>query len=197
MNKELISCAEHSLQVEIEKYEFMKKALEHDKTSLNNRPIFGGLEFDGLTMAKGEHVTDEIVMAKIDAKIKELKEDKYTTILHRSFGGDGVCIFVKINASKESFLNSFLTLEEYYFDNYSVAIDASCKDLPRLRFISYDPDIYVNPNGEIMNCEGCGRDTRSKSGLCARCVGNCSQIDDRRGRKILGMDGEDPTEEDY
>lgn len=83
-----------------------------------------------------------------ESLINELKADKYTAILHRSFGGDGICIFIRINANIDSFKNSYLYLEKYYFDTYGVVTDRSCKDVTRLRYISFDPDIFVNENAE-------------------------------------------------
>jgi hypothetical protein len=65
---------------------------------------------------------------------------------HRSFGGDGVCIFVKINPNK--FLESFNELAQYYWDNFNLAIDPSCKNKNRLRFISYDPYLFLNENSK-------------------------------------------------
>jgi len=76
----------------------------------------------------------------------ELKQDKYTCIIHRSAGGKGVCIFVKINPKK--FLESFYDLAQYYLDNYNISIDQACKDEARARFVSYDPYIYENPSSQ-------------------------------------------------
>ena len=74
--------------------------------------------------------------------LERLKNDKYTSILQRSFGGDGVCIFVKIDPTK--FIESFEGLAQYYYQNYDIAIDQSCKNPNRLRYVSYDPEIYTN-----------------------------------------------------
>jgi hypothetical protein len=79
-----------------------------------------------------------------DDLFNDLSNDRYTSILHRSAGGKGVCIFVKINVNK--FLESFYDLAQYYLDNYDVVIDESCKDEARARFVSYDPYIFVNEN---------------------------------------------------
>jgi hypothetical protein len=92
-----------------------------------------------------------LIVIDIDCEIsnetvENLKSDKYTHVLHRSFGGDGICIFVKINS--DLFAESFNGLAQYYFENYNIAIDQSCKNRNRLRFISYDPDIYVNEKSE-------------------------------------------------
>ena len=81
-----------------------------------------------------------------DALFDELKNDKYTCVIHRSAGGKGVCIFVKINPKK--FLESFYDLAQYYLDNYNISIDEACKDEARARFVSYDPYIFENPSSQ-------------------------------------------------
>lgn len=81
-----------------------------------------------------------------DNLFDELKNDKYTCVIHRSAGGKGVCIFVKINHKK--FLESFYDLAQYYLDNYNISIDEACKDEARARFVSYDPYIFENPSSQ-------------------------------------------------
>lgn len=81
-----------------------------------------------------------------DQLFEELKNDKYTCVIHRSAGGKGVCIFVKINPKK--FLESFYDLAQYYLDNYNISIDEACKDEARARFVSYDPYIFENPSSQ-------------------------------------------------
>lgn len=91
----------------------------------------------------GYIVVDIDVDTRIDNELYyALRNDKYTSILHYSLSGNGVCIFVKIDPDK--FLESYLGLEEYYFKTYNVVTDRSCKDKARFRFVSFDPDIYVN-----------------------------------------------------
>lgn len=74
--------------------------------------------------------------------VNKINADQYTFISHRSFGGDGLCVFVKINPNK--FLESFNELGQYYWDNFNLIIDNSCKNPNRLRFLSYDPYLYKN-----------------------------------------------------
>jgi hypothetical protein len=78
--------------------------------------------------------------------LNKINQDKYTMMSHRSFGGDGLCVFIKINSNK--FLESFNELAQYYWDNFNVAIDPSCKNKNRLRFISYDPYLFLNENSK-------------------------------------------------
>lgn len=74
--------------------------------------------------------------------LNKINEDKYTFLSHRSFGGDGICIFIKINPNK--FLESFNEIGQYYWDNFNIMIDQSCKNKNRLRFLSYDPYVFYN-----------------------------------------------------
>jgi hypothetical protein len=75
-------------------------------------------------------------------QIEALKKDRYTYILHRSFGGEGVCIFVKIDPEK--FKESFEGLAQYYYSNFGLVADRSCSNPNRLRYISFDPDLFEN-----------------------------------------------------
>jgi hypothetical protein len=84
-----------------------------------------------------------LIVIDIDDQINEdIKNDDYTYIYHKSFGGDGLCIFVRINPDK--FEDSFDGLADYYHKNYNITIDQACKNRNRLRYLSYDPDIFVN-----------------------------------------------------
>lgn len=84
-----------------------------------------------------------LIVIDIDHQINEdIKNDEFTYIYHKSFGGDGLCIFVRINPDK--FEDSFDGLADYYHKNYNVTIDQACKNRNRLRYLSYDPDIFVN-----------------------------------------------------
>lgn len=74
--------------------------------------------------------------------LNKINEDKYTFVSHRSFGGDGLCVFIKINPNK--FLESFNEIGQYYWDNFNLMIDQSCKNKNRLRFLSFDPYLFYN-----------------------------------------------------
>lgn len=78
---------------------------------------------------------------------EELKNDSYIYSFHHSVGGFGIVCYIKINSEKH--LESFLSLEKYFLDNYKIIIDKSCKNVDRYRFVSYDPDLYVNRKSKI------------------------------------------------
>lgn len=87
---------------------------------------------------------DQICKVDIDA----IKQDPYVFAVHLSVRGFGYAVLVKIDPDKH--LDAFLGLENYFFVNYSIVIDKSCKDTSRLRYVSYDPDIYVNDKSKVF-----------------------------------------------
>lgn len=96
-----------------------------------------------------------IICIDIDAKdqicnfdIEEIKSDIYTYCVHQSVGGFGYAVYVKIDPERH--LDAFMALEEYYFVNYSIVIDKSCKDVSRLRFVSYDPELLMNEKSKVF-----------------------------------------------
>jgi predicted P-loop ATPase len=89
-----------------------------------------------------------LILLDIDCDVntelrKRIDADKYTFSSNRSVSGTGLVVFVKINS--DVFLESFHGLGQYYSDNFDVDIDQACKDKSRLRYISYDFDIFHNP----------------------------------------------------
>ena len=87
---------------------------------------------------------------EVDDNTKHLLQaDPYTYILHDSFGGVGICVFVKID--KEKAKDAYNAISKYYFDNYSIKADPSGKNLNRLRYLSFDPDIFVNEKSKKFN----------------------------------------------
>jgi len=104
---------------------------------------------------KGLEAHSGIIAIDIDSQdnlegvhIEELAADVYTYAIHRSVGGDGAVIYVRIDADKH--LEAFLGLEEYYLNHYKTAIDPSCKDVSRLRYISWDIDLFINEKAKVF-----------------------------------------------
>lgn len=75
----------------------------------------------------------------------------------RSVGGEGWYAIIPIadTARHESYFHHMRAL----FKNlYGLSLDDSCKDVTRLRFFSYDPEAYYNPEAEpLEQCSGLAR----------------------------------------
>lgn len=76
--------------------------------------------------------------------------DPYTYSCFISPSGTGVKVIVKIMPNKESHENTFHFLSKYYFDTYGLEMDKKCKDISRLCFLSYDPDLFVNEQSKVF-----------------------------------------------
>jgi len=74
--------------------------------------------------------------------------DKYTEYLFKSCSGQGLCCIVNIDP--EQHLKSFEYLQGYYKSVYGLDMDESCKNVSRARFVSYDPDLFHNPEYEVV-----------------------------------------------
>jgi len=80
----------------------------------------------------------------ISKSLSQLKNDKFSFAVFISPSGNGIKIIVKIPPRKETHKAYFIKLKNYYKSNYNLAIDDQCKDVTRLMFLSYDPDLYIN-----------------------------------------------------
>ena len=69
-----------------------------------------------------------------------------------SCGGSGLCAIAKIDPKLH--LESFHYLSKYLYEKYNIIeVDESCKDISRARFVSYDPDLYINKDAVKIKVE--------------------------------------------
>ena len=96
-----------------------------------------------------------LICLDIDAKdqictidIEDIKNDQYTYVVHNSVGGKGYAVFVKIDGARH--LDAYLGLEHYYLVNFNIILDKSCKDTTRLRYVSFDSDLFMNQKAKVF-----------------------------------------------
>ncbi len=93
-----------------------------------------------------------------------LVNDIYSFAIFESPSGKGLKILIKIPPIIHLHEKHFLELEKYFFINYQLKIDKSCKDISRLMFLCCDKNIVINENSneylldtlvkdEILFCE--------------------------------------------
>lgn len=125
---------------------------EFDKTKLpaiTASGVFAERAQDKLRQHSG------IICIDIDAKdqveifdIDQIKKDKHVFALHRSVGGFGFAVFFKINPDKHK--ESYVGLEKYLLDNYKIIVDPAPKNVASLRYVSYDPECYINEKAVLF-----------------------------------------------
>lgn len=71
-----------------------------------------------------------------------LKADRYSYAVSVSVRGHGLFVVVQIDGQKHR--QSFRQLADYYRNTYGLIVDASGINEARRRFVSYDPDLFVN-----------------------------------------------------
>jgi len=102
---------------------------------------------------EGLKVHSGLIAIDIDnqGEVNELKAlvccDPFVVSAFTSIGGKGLCILVKIDPDKHK--KSFAALKAYYLSRYDLEADKT-QDISRPRFVSYDPDIYINPDAIIF-----------------------------------------------
>jgi hypothetical protein len=84
----------------------------------------------------------------LNEDILKLKSDKYTFALFISPSGDGLKLIVKIPKDKENHKKYFGALEKYYNNSH---FDTTSKNISRICFESYDPNIYINQYSELWS----------------------------------------------
>lgn len=80
--------------------------------------------------------------------IEEIKKDPYVYAVHQSVGGFGYAIFFRINPEKHK--ESYFGLEKYFLEKYKLIADPAPKNVASLRYVSYDPDIYINEKAKLF-----------------------------------------------
>ena len=75
----------------------------------------------------------------------DLTQDPYSYAVFTSPSGDGLKVIVKIPKDIKEHKNYFLALQKHYNRK---EFDVACKDISRVCYESYDPNIYINEDSE-------------------------------------------------
>jgi hypothetical protein len=77
-----------------------------------------------------------------------VQADASTYACFTSVGGLGWASIVPISSTNHE--DSFQALSAHYFATYGLKVDVSCRDISRLRFVSYDPELYLNEQATVF-----------------------------------------------
>jgi hypothetical protein len=75
----------------------------------------------------------------------------YVAYCGKSISGDGYFAIIPVERP-DHHLQHFLAIEEE-MKSYGIVIDKLCKDVSRMRYVSYDDDYYYNPNASTYYWE--------------------------------------------
>jgi len=88
---------------------------------------------------------DNITSEQIAAYKKSFADNNSILAAFTSPSGTGLKVIVAIDIdSEDDFIPMFVQLEEEFKNTYGIKVDPSGKNISRLCYVSYDPDIYID-----------------------------------------------------
>jgi len=65
--------------------------------------------------------------------------------------GKGLKVIIKTSSNTEDYKKTEELVSKRFFEDTGFMRDNHCKDIARIQFLSYDPDLYYNENSEFIN----------------------------------------------
>lgn len=91
---------------------------------------------------------DYVEPEQLEDKIEKAKACPYTFACFISARGCGIKILVEVDTGAENHSIAYQQVSAYYEELLGVKSDPRCKDIGRLCYMSYDPNLYKNLNNE-------------------------------------------------
>jgi hypothetical protein len=110
----------------------------------NHRSIKGLEEYNGIICLDIDHVDDPEALKQQAAKLGWV---------HAAFitpSGKGLKVIVKTRATVEDYKQVEENVQAAFRDATNFVRDNRCKDIARIQFVSYDPDLYYNPTSSTF-----------------------------------------------
>ena len=147
---------------------YLRKSLADDKKEAAERakkslPAFtpsatfnGGRKMEFLINYNALMVLDidKLEKEKLQQCKTKIRMDDFVFASFVSPSGNGLKIFVKVSSDKEQHKETFLELQRYFEELLQVEIDKSGKDITRLCFMSFDPELYLKENSQVFSEDG-------------------------------------------
>jgi len=96
-----------------------------------------------------DHLTD------IDSVFNTIIHDENIWFVFRSPSGDGIKCGLRSEGIKsdEDIKLFFDACSRYFLETYGLKLDQACKDISRLTFVSYDPDLFINESPSYFDIQ--------------------------------------------
>jgi len=116
-----------------------------------------------VTHATGFIIPDLDHLPEVEKTFELLTQDECIWFAFRSPSGDGIKCGIRAEniSTDEDIKNLYSAVEKYFSEVYGIKIDPACKDISRLTFVSYDPDLFINPNPFYFNINQWKEDQRN------------------------------------
>jgi len=110
--------------------------------------VFSKRSAQSLTAHSGIIALDFDSKMNQGVEMSELFADEYCYAGHESISGNGgFVVYVRIDPDRH--LDAYNSLEAYFANKYGAVSDTACKDVSRFRFVSFDPQAFINESAKV------------------------------------------------
>lgn len=92
----------------------------------------------------------------------KLVQDEFVRAAFVSASGNGVAVVCRIEGDRHA--EAFDALQAYFKGRHGLAVDPSCRDVTRLRFLSWDPEAAVNEHARTFRRYALGGEAAPREG---------------------------------
>ena len=110
----------------------------------NYRSIAGLEEYNGVICLDIDNVEDPEFLKQRAAKLNYV----YAAFVTPS--GQGLKVMIKTNATSAEYKTKEIEVSSAFQHDTGAIRDNHCKDIARIQFVSYDPNIYINENSRTF-----------------------------------------------
>lgn len=140
---------------EIEEIRLLVKQGEKEKASEKKKQLLAftpsGVFKEKRLMSNLERYTqflhldfDKLTQEQLHNAFQIISKIPYTFLCFISPSGNGLKVFIEVNTGFEQHETAYKQVQKFYENATGLKADSSCKDITRLCFISYDPNLYKN-----------------------------------------------------
>lgn len=96
---------------------------------------------------------DKIPNGEIENLKQIVNNCSYTLASFISPSGQGLKVFALVDSNVDNHTDAYIQVANYYKNLTGHEYDSKCKDITRLCFVSYDPELFYNEDAEIFEIE--------------------------------------------
>ena len=116
--------------------------------TFTRRDIVNIDNYNSLLTVDIDGIDDQSRLNEVQQYLSDFSEVYY---VGKSASGAGLFAIIVVDCEVDRHYDAYVKLEEWFKMDLDVEIDASCKDVTRARYASYDPDYYLNEDATPMS----------------------------------------------
>jgi hypothetical protein len=110
----------------------------------SHRSLAGLEEYNGVICLDVDHVEDPSALKRVSASLN---------YVHAAFitpSGKGLKVIVVTDATIDNYKEVEEFVAQKFLDDTGAARDNRCKDIARIQFVSYDPELFYNQDSVVL-----------------------------------------------